>query len=98
MCADVRKGKRVTIQCDVHYLPFRDRCFGFVWASELLEHLDNQQQALDEIDRVSLKAVVTYPTPKNPSFYVDPSHRPVNLNSYRNFKKLDRFTDIVLQK
>lgn len=41
------------IQGSIYHLPFEDKSFDTVTCSEVLEHLDNPDQAMDELARVS---------------------------------------------
>ena len=75
---DTREGEGVTI-CDAHNLPFRDKEFGFVWMSEVLEHLENPKRALSEAKRVGKHGVALFSTPLNVFFKVDPGHKVVKL-------------------
>jgi len=46
------------VVCDVCHLPFKDKSFENVYASHVLEHLDNPILAIKEMIRVSMKTVV----------------------------------------
>lgn len=64
------------VQASVDALPFRDRAFGLVWASEIVEHLPSIEASLGEFERVSDEHVVaTMPAPRSPYRYLDPTHR-----------------------
>lgn len=64
------------VRASVDALPFRDRAFGLVWASEIVEHLPSVEASLDELERVSGGEIVaTLPSPLGPYRYLDPSHR-----------------------
>lgn len=64
------------VQASVDALPFRDRAFGIVWASEIVEHLPTVEASLAEFERVSdAHIVATLPSPLGPYRYLDPSHR-----------------------
>lgn len=54
-------GRRRRCACDVHRLPFRDREFGAVIASHVLEHVDDPAQALRELHRVADRVYVVTP-------------------------------------
>jgi len=41
------------VQCDVRYLPFRDKTFRKVYAYNLLEHIKDYHRALNELCRVA---------------------------------------------
>lgn len=63
------------VQASVDALPFRDRAFGLVWASEIVEHLPSVEASLDEFERVSDgQLVATLPSPLGPYRYLDPTH------------------------
>jgi hypothetical protein len=59
---------------------FKDREFGFVWCSEMLEHVDDPRKALREMKRVAVHGCVLFSTPANPSFKLDPEHRAVDMD------------------
>ena len=65
------------IQLDVERdpLPFSDKQFGCAFASHVLEHLDNWQFALDEMERVADYVVVVLPDPAYFSGWLAPEHR-----------------------
>ncbi|MDO8562276.1 MAG: class I SAM-dependent methyltransferase [Candidatus Limnocylindria bacterium] len=66
-------GVRI-VQASVERLPFADRAFDVVWASEILEHLPTLG-ALGELERVSDRLVVaTMPSPLGPYRYLDRTH------------------------
>jgi len=74
---DTRPAEGVTV-CDCHDLSrWGDGEFGFVWMSEVLEHLDNPAKALAEAKRVGVHGVCLFSTPKNAFFKGDPDHRVV---------------------
>ena len=47
----------LNVVCDVCHLPFKDKSFENVYASHVLEHLDNPICAIKEMIRVSRKTV-----------------------------------------
>jgi hypothetical protein len=64
------------VQASVEALPFRDRAFGIVWASEIVEHLPSVEASLDELERVADGEIVaTLPAPLGPYRFLDPTHR-----------------------
>ena len=71
-------------------MPYGDQEFGFVWMSEVLEHLDDPAKALSEAKRVGILGVCLFSTPENPFFKGDPDHRVVNL-PYITMKSGDGF-------
>jgi len=56
-------------------LPFTDKQFGCVFASHVLEHLDNWQFALAEASRVADYVVVVLPHPAYFSGWLAPEHK-----------------------
>jgi len=75
---DSRNGHDVTLM-DAHKLRFPDKEFGFVWMSEVLEHVDNPQKVLNEAKRVGKHGVCIFSTPQNEFFKGDPDHKVVRL-------------------
>lgn len=78
---DVKNGNGVK-RMDAHKLTFSDNEFGFVWCSELLEHVDNPKQVLAEAKRVGKHGVCLFSTPLNNYFKIDPSHKIVKGIDY----------------
>jgi Methyltransferase domain len=72
------------VQASIERLPFIDRSFDVVWASEILEHLPTLG-ALGELERVSARLVVaTMPSPLGPYRYLDRTHvLPYSIGSLR---------------
>lgn len=52
---------RPLILCDIEHLPFKDNTFDFVNASQVVEHVDNPDQAIRELRRVSSSGQVDTP-------------------------------------
>lgn len=52
LCTDIQAGENVDLVADAHDLPFEDEAFDQVVAIEVLEHLKNPGQAVQEIARV----------------------------------------------
>ena len=75
---DIKGGDGI-VKADAHKLPFNDGEFGFVWCSELLEHVKDPQRVLSEAKRVGKHGVVLFTTPLNPNFRLDPDHKVVKL-------------------
>ncbi len=75
---DTREGKGV-VKMDANKLSFEDGEFGFVWMSEVLEHLKDPYRALTEAQRVGKHGICLFNTPQNPSFKLDPDHKVVSL-------------------
>lgn len=47
---------------DIHFLPYADRSFDFVFCSHVLEHLDDPGRAIRELNRVAPRGYVEVPT------------------------------------
>ncbi len=75
---DNREGTDI-LKADAHNLPFKDGEFGFVWCSEVLEHVEDPQRVLDEAKRVGKHGVCLFSTPANQFFKLDPDHKIVKL-------------------
>lgn len=73
------------VQASITQLPFADRAFDAVWASEILEHLPSLSP-LDELERVSDRLVIaTMPAPHGPYRYLDRTHTlRYSINSLRS--------------
>lgn len=77
LAVDLRGGDGI-VQADMRALPFRDGEFGFLWASEVLEHLDGGwERAVAEARRVAKHGVIIFPLASATGFSYDPSHREV---------------------
>ena len=72
------------VQGSIERLPFGDRAFEVVWASEILEHLPSLE-TLGELERVSDRLVIaTMPSPLGPYRYLDRTHvLPYSIASLR---------------
>jgi SAM-dependent methyltransferase len=55
--------------------PYKDRQFDVVFASHVLEHLGNWQEALNEMRRIADHVVVVLPHPLSLAGQVAPAHR-----------------------
>lgn len=75
---EISEGKSL-IKGDCYKLPFEDGEFGFVWMSEILEHLEDPEKAIAEAKRVGKHGVVLFSTPSTPAFKMDPEHRVVKM-------------------
>lgn len=65
---DLQKGT-CDVVGDIHYLPFQNNTFSFVYARNILEHLDKPMRALKEIKRVmqcKAQISITIPVYHNP--------------------------------
>ena len=75
-------GRRL-IKGDIEDLSmFKDGEFGFVWMSEVLEHLDNPAQTIAEAKRVGKHGACLFSTPQNSNFKLDPDHKIVTGVDY----------------
>lgn len=77
---DIRDGPAVDIVCDVAMgTPFGDKEFCWAWCSETLEHLtaDRQSDFVKEVIRIATFCTFTFPTPRHPTFFMDPGHHVV---------------------
>jgi glycosyltransferase involved in cell wall biosynthesis len=75
---EITEGKSL-IKADANSLPFKDGEFGFVWMSEILEHLDESEKAIAEAKRVGKHGICLFSTPQVASFKIDPDHRVVKI-------------------
>ena len=56
---DINKNaQHIDIQCDAYNLPFRNGVFSTVYASHILEHLNEPIKAIEEMKKVSSKRVI----------------------------------------
>lgn len=79
---DIKDGPKVK-RMDAHHLKFKDKEFGFVWMSEVLEHVDNPKQVISEAKRVGVHGVCLFSTPADRTcFDADPEHREVKDIDY----------------
>jgi len=79
---DIKKGPNV-VHMDAHNLRFKDKEFGFVWMSEVLEHVENPKRVLEEAKRVGVHGVCLFSTPADCTcFDADPEHRVVEDIDY----------------
>jgi len=54
---------------------FKDKQFGAVYASHVVEHVEDIDAALQELDRVAKNVYVITPFPLWPSVWICPSHK-----------------------
>ena len=54
----VKTSFHLEVQCDAQNLPFKDNSFSTVYASHVLEHLNNPIKSIQELRRVSAKRVI----------------------------------------
>jgi len=76
---DTKGGKNGVIKMDAHNLKYSDGEFGFVWMSEVLEHVDNTEKVIAEAKRVGKHGVCLFSTPQNAYFKLDPDHKVVKI-------------------
>ena len=99
--ADIdRRAYHLEVLCDAHFLPFREKAFGSVLASQVLEHFDNPLQALKEMARCSNKVVIRVPNARFSTFIGDEEHL-FNWNSRTLQNLLERVfpnVDVHLSK
>jgi len=74
---DLKRDHKPDLVADVSHLPFRSSVFSTAIAFDVIEHLDQPEKFLSEIERVSRTVVVEClnfdSTPEN--WKVDPTHR-----------------------
>jgi len=75
---DTREGKGIT-KMDAHNLDFKDGEFGFVWISEVLEHVADPARVISEAKRVGKHGVCIFSTPQTNAFKLDPDHKVVKI-------------------
>lgn len=72
-------GKRL-VKGDARDLSmFKDGEFGFVWMSEILEHVEEPEKVLAEAKRVAKHGICLFSTPQTQAFKMDPDHRVVKM-------------------
>ncbi len=76
-------GQSGIMKADAHNLPFKDGEFGFLWCSEMLEHVDNPERVLAEAKRVAKHGVILFSTPQNSFFKLDPEHKIIKGIDYQ---------------
>ena len=52
VCVDIKRSQSLTVRATAETLPFRDGVFDFLFAGEVLEHLDHPVMAVREWVRV----------------------------------------------
>ncbi|RJQ38221.1 class I SAM-dependent methyltransferase [Candidatus Microgenomates bacterium] len=94
---------------DIYKLPFNENSFDLVICTEVLEHLENPEKALNEIIRVSKKNIIVS-VPNEPFFRLSNFLRGKNLKRFGNdpghinnwgifsFKKLIRGQNLKIKK
>lgn len=73
---NISKSRYINVLADAHYLPFKDASFDVVLCTEVLEHLQEPQRAIDEMRRIlkdGAKLILTtrfiYPLHETPGDY-----------------------------
>lgn len=61
--------------CDIHDIPYPDKHFGSVIATHVLEHVDDPQRALRELQRVSDEVFVVVPRWWGLHTWLQPEHK-----------------------
>lgn len=59
----IAKDKRFMVQADICNLPFKDKAFGYIIASHILEHIPNVNEAISELMRVANRGYIETPSP-----------------------------------
>jgi SAM-dependent methyltransferase len=57
-----RKDERPFVQADICNLPFHDKSIDFIYCSHALEHVNNPEKALNEIQRVGRRGYIAVPS------------------------------------
>jgi glycosyltransferase involved in cell wall biosynthesis len=79
---DIKDGPKV-VHMDAHHLDFKDKEFGFVWMSEMLEHVEDPKQVIAEAKRVGVHGICLFSTAADRTcFDADPDHREVKDMEY----------------
>jgi len=73
----------VLVSPDTEKLPFEDKEFGAALCFHVLEHLDNPDHLLKELNRVADEVYVITPNPTFPQNLLHPEHRWIYLNGKR---------------
>jgi len=59
--AIVYDKRKLFVKADVENLPFKDKVFDFVFCSHLLEHVENPDKAIRELNRVAKRGYIEVP-------------------------------------
>lgn len=89
------------VQCDIELLPFKDKVFDCVVATEVIEHVPNPLESLKEVKRVCKNLIViTVPNLLNASFLrVVGENYLSGLNLFSHlFSKIGQFLDLFLSR
>ena len=62
VCSPLLTYGKPFVQCDAHFLPFKDKAFDFVHCSHVLEHLEDPKKAYRELKRVGKSGYIETPT------------------------------------
>jgi len=76
------------IQADALHLPFKDKSFDIIWASEVVEHTPSLE-IFSEMERVAKEIIAaTVPNPSGPYYKRDPTHiLEYSISELRDFLK-----------
>jgi len=74
-CPECPKSKKA----DVTNLPFKDKQFGAVFCSHVLEHIKNPKKAIKELARVGNYVVILFPTKLSILARIHPGHHGESL-------------------
>ena len=66
---------RPLVIADGERLPFKTKAFDYVIASHILEHVEHPRQFLAELQRVSKKGYLAFPSPLQERFYKNKPHK-----------------------
>jgi len=80
---DKKSGPNGVVVMDAHNLKFGDKEFGFVWMSEVIEHVSRPQKVIAEAKRVGVHGVCLFSTPADRTcFDADPEHKEIKGIDY----------------
>lgn len=72
---------KVVLQGDLGALPFLDHSVDFIWCSHVLEHLEDPEVGMNELQRVARKGLAFVPTPWSEAVYQE--HAPGHAVTHR---------------
>lgn len=64
-----KNESNIFVAADIHYLPFGDNIFDFVWCSHVLEHVTDPVQACKELIRVGERGRIVTPSKFKEMFF-----------------------------
>lgn len=59
---DIKLDHRPLVVADAHHLPFRDKAFAYIICSHILEHMDDPQQFVRELERTGTSGYIGSPS------------------------------------